>query len=857
MKIRALITAFLLLSFFSLFAQQTEIKTLSQTDYKKWHNTMTRKVSDSGDWVSIWLNYPHLGDTLKIISTNELRQFDIPDATNGSFVGKRWYVCLNNKGQLAILDLMGGIKYIDSVSVFTCLDDQTLVYRTLGEESRLVVMDLSGKVHVAISRCIYYSYSATAKAITFVCETPEGQQVGVIDLKKYMSTIITPPNPCSIPKLVWQENGDSFTFIVVFPEEKKSGLIGYYKYKNKRLQWFDPSNYKDFPQNAKLNGDGFNGLSISPDGKRIFCYLEKEKVIAGDPLVQIWNTFDKELYPLKIHTNGGENLAKMCMWEPNSNRFIQITSNELPNLMLNGTKTHAILFNKNEHQPQFNMNASRDYYIMDLKTGETKLFLKKQDGSNGNTFVSPGGKYITYYREGHWWSYDITNGRHSNLTEKLPVSFKQEGDFAGTIPGYQIPGWLSDDSGVFIYDPYDVWCISPKEGTARKITNGRKHKLRYRIIPQNDAQNAVGNYDGDYIPGLYQDSEPLLFEIQGIMSGGFALWDKKTGLTPVVQNKNYCHHGLIIPDTKTVIYLEENYNLPPALLSKRPSSPSKLLFQTNKQHYNYQWGKSEIVKYTALGKELQGALFYPAGYDPKQTYPMVVYIYEELAMEVNRYVNPGEYNGTGFNIANLSSQGYFVLLPDISYVIGNPGKSATQSVTNAVNATLIKVPVDRSRMALVGHSFGGYEAAYIITQTDIFTTAIASAGTQDFITGYLYLNMGTLIPNYWRYEYGQQRMGISLFDDYQKYLENSTIYNAEKINTPLLTFCGAEDHQVHSVQSMNLHMALRRLKKKNTHLVYRGEGHVLSKPESQEHCTRSVEQWLGYYLKSEKKPEWL
>lgn len=285
---------------------------------------------------------------------------------------------------------------------------------------------------------------------------------------------------------------------------------------------------------------------------------------------------------------------------------------------------------------------------------------------------------------------------------------------------------------------------------------------------------------------------------------------------------------------------------------------SKLLYQSNPQQKNYQWGFSKLINYSnSKGKLLHGALFYPAGFDADKRYPMVVYIYERLSHYHNRYVNPSQQNPEGFNISNLTSKGYFVLLPDIAYEEGKPGKSALDCVSSAVTEVLMNESVDPKRVGLLGHSFGGYEVNFIVTQTTMFATVISGSGMSDLISSYLGVCWNNDRPNVWRYEYNQNRIGVSLFDDYNRYVDNSPITFAKQVQTPILLWSGIDDKQIDYYQSLEFHMALRRLQKPNILLLYEGEDHSFMKRDYQIDLTQRTEQWLDYYLKSESKPDWL
>lgn len=236
---------------------------------------------------------------------------------------------------------------------------------------------------------------------------------------------------------------------------------------------------------------------------------------------------------------------------------------------------------------------------------------------------------------------------------------------------------------------------------------------------------------------------------------------------------------------------------------------------------------------------------------------MVVYIYERLSQEVHRYVNPTLHNNTGINTSNLTAQGYLVLHPDISYVMDDVGNSATDCVVSATKAVISMGIVQPDKIALTGHSFGGYEANFIATQTNLFATIVSGAGSSDLVNTYLSIGWNTGKVETWRFEDHQYRMQQPMYTNMQGFLRNSPVMQAPKITTPMLIWTGEEDRQVDYHQSIEMYNALRRLGKKAIMLMYPGNGHILSERNSREDFTHRYEAWLATYLKDAPAPEWI
>ncbi|UPT69971.1 MAG: prolyl oligopeptidase family serine peptidase [Flavobacterium sp. JAD_PAG50586_2] len=384
------------------------------------------------------------------------------------------------------------------------------------------------------------------------------------------------------------------------------------------------------------------------------------------------------------------------------------------------------------------------------------------------------------------------------------------------------------------------------------MTNGREKGIVFRLVSKSPygATDSASN-------GVLDLNAGLLLQAVSDSKSGYFSWDNSKGLQQIVFENNRI--GWLKHSTNgAYIYVREHYHVPPQLVYQFRNNKPKLVYQSNTQQQHYEWGFSKLITYeNSKGKVLNGALFYPAGYDADKKYPMVVHIYERLSDYYNQYVNPTLLNSEGFNISILTTNGYFVLLPDIAYEEGEPGSSAVDCVTAAVDEVLEHESVDPQRLGIFGHSFGGYETNFIITQTNKFAAAISGAGISDIISSYLTIGRTYNTPNNWRYEYNQFRMGVSLFEGYDKYLKNSPVTFAKNVETPILVWTGEADKSVDHNQSLELHLALRRLQKPSILLLYEGGGHSLIKMEHQIDLTHRTQDWWDYYLKGTVKPDWL
>jgi dipeptidyl aminopeptidase/acylaminoacyl peptidase len=232
-----------------------------------------------------------------------------------------------------------------------------------------------------------------------------------------------------------------------------------------------------------------------------------------------------------------------------------------------------------------------------------------------------------------------------------------------------------------------------------------------------------------------------------------------------------------------------------------------------------------------------------------------VYVYERLSQNLHSFVPPRP--GTSINPTYYASNGYLVLMPDICYTVGRPGQSAVKCVLPAVQAVVDKGYVNEKAVGIQGHSWGGYQTAYLITQTKRFAAASAGAPVSNMTSAYGGVRWGTGLPRQFQYEKTQSRIGATMWEARDKYLENSPLFYADRIETPLLMLHNDQDEAVPWQQGIEYYLALRRLQKEVYLFNYRGEGHGLRSRANQQDYTVRMQQFFDHHLKGAKKPEWM
>ncbi|WP_091085862.1 S9 family peptidase [Flavobacterium gillisiae] len=868
-KRKFFILNWLFLSVSCLLSGQVQMKkNLKEADYHLWNTLAVDQLSADGKWVSYSLEYPGISDTLFVKNKAKKTTYVIPSGYRGNFTEKQWFACLSSDGALHLINLKNGNKEVmPNVSSYAFLANGSyfaFIKKEKDQTSSLVIRNLEKTTTDTFTGVDQFSVSHKADKLVFNYKDKSKSIVKMLSFEKgYTNTIIAAAQCSGFYNLVWQQKDESIAFLK--ERSDSNGIkneILFYSVKNDSLYSFIPEKEKDFPASMGIVNHDIMELTISDDGSKVFFGIKKQSYInlpETTDKVQVWNGNDKFLYPLAQQLEGNEKTAKIAVWFPKKKIYRQISTNELPWIMLTSKQNYAITANPAAYEPQYKMYGDMDYYITNIATGESTPWLRKQSGDVAQMGLSSNEKYICYYRDKNWWVYDIAKSTSSNLTKGMPMEWDNESlDPGNDITSFGNPGWTLDNE-LIVYDQFDIWIINPESGLKRRITKGREKNISFRLSKISSAEGSL-LYNGRNSL-TYDLTKQLVLTATGTVDGfkGYFLWSTKTAEKLLAYGSGAFDQLSKASSSETYVCRQMAFDKSPSLIIlSAPDFDKQTFLETNVQQKNYYWGTSRMIHYSnSIGQSLNGALFYPANYDPMQKYPMVVYPYEKQSRDLFQYENPSMLNMGGFNVTNFTTRGYFVLLPDIIHVKGDTGISALDCVVAATQKVIDMGIIDKDKIGLTGHSFGGYETNFIITQTDIFAAAVSGAGVSDMVSWYLTMGNFKSKPDMWRSETQQWRMGKSFYDDQQAYYRNSPIVHASNIQTPVLLWSGKLDFQVDWHQNMEFYLALRRLGKKNIMLLYPDEGHAIFGLDNQIDITNKTQDWFDYYLKDKKAIEWI
>lgn len=840
-----------------LWGQVVQKTKLSSDSYALWGEVQLEAVSKDGEWASFIMHYQNGLDTLFVSKTSGLKRYSYAGGENPGFSGGTFFF-YQSGSDLQIVSLSTGkTEIIPNIQKFTYIQetDQLVI---LQKSNILIIRSLKEGNVLRIDHIDQYSLCKSASRLACIRIENKKYSVLILDLKNAgkQNTAITIPE--YIDNLTWQSKGLSLAFTKGTKRQKPEVLFHYILKSNKLFKLNVPLMHesdKNITEHINSNGK----IMISNDLKKVFfstINLENQNDKIQDIDVEIWKAEDPITYQQKKNREKFVKKNRLILWVPSSNQVKLITTDQMTNVMLSGDCNYAILSDPNAYEPQFEYEGPRDFYIMDLNTFEKKLLLKKHYFFPWSFSLSTGGKYLAYFKDKNWWTYDFKTGKHQNITAETGAEFtaKERSLIPKSICG--TAGWTADEKQIILYDKFDLWAVYADGSSFKKLTKGNQSDIVFRVA-------TTGRSKTDYFFDTPASenlslSKGLILTAQGNDGKtGYYSWNWKNLEKPIVYNSSFVDQLFYSCDKKTFIFREQKFDLSPSLAVKNSASHASYFFNSNLQQKNFFWGKSELIEYqNSKGVKLKGALFYPADYDPMKKYPMIVNIYENKSSELNLYVNPSYYEESGLNLTIMTLEGYFVLFPDISLEYQNPGVSAADCVISAVEKVNSLNIVDKKKIGLIGHSFGGYESLFIITKTNIFAAAISSGAITDLVSFYHNINKSTGRPDMWRFINEQWNMGDTPYALPDAYFINSPINFVQNIQTPVLLWSGKNDTQVDTSQSIEFYLALRRLGKKACMLLYPGQSHLIADKQKQKDITIRTIQWFDYYLK-DRKQSWI
>jgi dipeptidyl aminopeptidase/acylaminoacyl peptidase len=902
----------------ALTAQDTAKRSLAPADYGKWESLgFASQVSPDGKWFAYPIDRvneenelriaPLDRDTTIVVQYGQSPRF----SRDGHWLAYAIGVSAKERAKLTKdkkpLHMRLGLRNLvtgDTLSVadvagFTFSDDSRFLamrrYTPEGAGSRkqrgvdLVVRDLAAGSETNFGNVSEYAWQDKGSLIAMLIDA-EGEAGNGIELFNPVSGQLRmlESKKTRYESLTWREDHDDLAVMRVRGDDKRYKdstyvVLAWRALAGKRPTAFvfDPDSTAGFP--ADMRVVTYAGIRWSDDARTLYFGIKerekakdtttpKDSTAAPDSskaprdsaagkadrkdaaeedeapsTVQIWNAKDVDIYPeQKVSANQDRRRNHLIAWHLDDARFVRLGTELTEDVTLAKGDRWAIGTDRTpyERDAMFG-SAYQDIYRIDVATGDATLVVKRVSYNFG---PSSAGKYLLYLMQDQYWTYDLGRDKHTNVTAGLATSFVNLKDDhpVKQKPPFGTGGWTKDDRSVLAYDQYDIWEIRPDGSGATRLTTGTPDSIRYRRVRLDPDEKYVDM------------AKPVYLSATGD-------WSKQSGYSRLAGGKlerlvwEDANIGRLAKakDADVYLYVAQDFNRSPNFYVAGPTLTSaRQVSHTNPFQNEYRWGRSELIEYkNDWGERLQGALFYPADYEPGTQYPMIVYIYEIRSPSVHQYVVPS--NRSAYDPTVWTSQGYFVLQPDIIYRNRDPGRSAVAAIVPAVQRVLETGMVDPKKVGLTGHSWGGYQTAFVVTQTDIFAAAVAGAPLTDLVSMYLSVYWNTGSTDARIFEMSQGRMAVPFWEDIDAYVANSPVFHVEQLHTPLLVAQGTEDGAVDFNQGVEYYNAARRAGKDFVFLVYEGENHGNVQKANQIDYHNRIMEWFGHYLKGEAAPDWI
>jgi dipeptidyl aminopeptidase/acylaminoacyl peptidase len=790
--------------------------------------------------------------------------------------------------------------------------------------SDLLIYHLNSEKKQNLGNVLEFAFNKTGTYLAYTVDAANQSGNGVYLMNVANNSVqILDSDEASYKSIVWTEKGDAFASLKMVKDKKYKQelgkVIGVKNLANPAVTLYDPA--KDstgFSKKHTISPNrrpmwsedltrlfyGIHSLELAkkedqkkPENKDSLATVESLKItkIMADTTIKSISDLQKAIAKLdsgKVKTNGKENEADkpdMTIWHWQDTRLqsrqqvlesmdknfsfwamydvatakhIPLQDSTMRDLSILPKELYALGSDQQTYELDGNLNGQsyRDYFVINLKTGEKKpLFTNFYLPSFASApRSSPDGTKMLYGKDGNFYVYEISTGASTNLTASLPVTFVNvEDDHNVEKPLQNSIGWSSDSKYVLLRDGWDIWQVplAVKEKPINLTQNGRTEKIRYQYR-------------------FILDPEEKGIDLkQAQYFRTYGEWNKKSGIALLSPAKTGLAAGAksLVWEDANISSLQKAEKAPVYFFNKETFTEPSQMYLTNAalaapkkvtesapDATKYSWSAgTRLIDYISdKGDTLQGALFLPAGYVEGKKYPTVVYYYEKLSQTRHNWSNPG-FSGTGWNPGVYTSNGFAVFIPDIVYTMDDPGMSAVWCVIPGVKAAIATGVIDEKNIGIHGHSWGGYQTSFLITQTNMFKAAAAGAPLTNMISMYdlIYWNTGS--GNMSIFEASQGRFKGGPWDNWEAYERNSPVYHVKNVQTPLLMLHNDKDGAVDFTQGIEYYNALRRLKKPVILVQYKGENHGLGKLENRKDYSVRMMEFFNHHLKGAAAPDWM
>lgn len=734
----------------------------------------------------------------------------------------------------------------------------------------LILRTLKSQTEIKFKAVTAYEFSENGKYLLFSSTTIKKDSLNkagtfLYDLEKNKTIALTIGKGV-YKNLVFDEKGTQVAFTGNKSSEKsliKKPELYYFNFQSDTATVIAKEGTKGMPNHFSVSENG--KVTFSKDGSRLFfgtapIPTPKDTTIVDFEVAKldIWNYKDEELQSMQL-ANLSRDLKKsyLAMYAPNhGDAILQLGNEKLPDVEVTEDGVGNYALGSTDFSERIAMQwqgfTLQSAYLISLTDGsQTPINLRK---NISQYTLSPQGNYIVWFDKDdqQWFSFNVNTKKTVKLSSNSLVRFGEEdNDVPDVANPYGIATWTKEDQQVLIYDRYDIWSFNPATGDGKNLTNGlgRAKSLTFRYANSDPEKKSISPKESIWLSTFDNISKQK----------GWYKKNMANDLNPekVVLTTNNFGVPKKAKNIDLYIYTKSNFQSSPDLYVSANFIKETKLSELNPQQKDYNWGNAELVKWTTpKGFKSEGILYKPEDFDPNKKYPMIVYFYEKLSDGLYNYLPPAP-TPSRLNIPYFVSNGYLVFAPDISYEVGYPGKSAAEFINSGVNELKKNSWLDSTKIGLQGQSWGGYQIAYLITQTNMYAAAWAGAPVANMTSAYGGIRWTSGLNRQFQYEKTQSRIGATLWEKPELYIENSPLFHFPKVQTPVVVMANDGDGSVPWYQGIEMFTGLRRLGKPVWMLNYNGDDHNLLLRQNRKDIQIREQQFFDHFLKGAPEPVWM
>lgn len=894
-------------------------RVLTLADYGKWNRITNTALSPDGVWMA-FAYQPNDGDgTLHVDAIDGAKKYSIPVAStptfsdNTKFVGYfvspperrpgagraggapattppnapagRGGAAAGATRRYELLDLATGEKtpFANANSakfakngVWLAVRSNKAVADAKHSGADLIVRNLSTGAVRNIGNVNLYEFDRDGRYLAYTIDAADrmGNGIYLVDLAKDETRVLSSATR-DFDQLVWSDSGDHLAVLkgdkATDKKQKENVLLAWLNVDKPTMRAveYDASKDANFPRGMIVSE--FAAPRFSKDGTKLFFGIKEQEAEApksDEPQanVDVWHYRDPEPQSVQIVRLAQERRSTyQAVLQLASAKVLRLADSSMRTVQTTANGKWGIGRLDAPYRGEVAWGGSHaDYYRVNLETGERALIAKSLTRTMG---TSPDSRWFLYLENGKVIAYNLETTQRVQVDASAKRSFVDaDDDHPYERPIYGVAGWTRDGKSVLLNDRFDIWQLSLDGTKASNLTQGLgdAQQIRFRLARLDQAAGGRGGRGG----GGGGDDEAGVDLTKPVLLSAYGEWTKKSGYwqiapgkapAPLMYEDKAIGQAQKADKSDRVVFTEQSFTEFPDWWVTTPSfTAPKRITEANPQLGDYAWGSKVLVDYTnSKGVKLQGTLTLPANYERGKKYPMLVYFYEKMSNTHHQFAEP-VYDDRP-HISTYASDGYLVFQPDVVYETGRPGSSAVDCVTSAVKKVIELGYADPKHIGLQGHSWGGYQSSFIVTQTDMFAAVVTGAPPANLVSFYdqLYKQTGTVQQGIM--ELGQVRMGIDSTPWTAKalYESQSPVHNVQNIKTPFLILHGTADGAVDWVQGLEYFNAARRNGKQVILLSYPDEPHHLAKKENQKDFQVRMKQFFDTYLKGTEAPKWM